>query len=199
MQFQAKGATAADSVLGQLGLGQIPAQVAVKFPVGPVARIALAGTPDRQGRIAVAAEKSHSRWAADRCINAIAGTGYGVKKAVGVQHAVAQAVLDEDLIQTLVVGAFRQPNAQGRLADQTFVFPHGGDQLGPDGLRAFPQQGQVAVGGGAGDQIQHPQALQAPKAWQQFCLAVLPIGNQGSQAVAEVLGRCLTFGGGQLQ
>ena len=107
MQFQAQGATAADTVFGQLGLGQIPAQVAVKFPVGPVARIALAGTPYRQGRIAVAAEKSHSRWAADRCINAIAGTGYGVKNAVGVQDAVAQAVLDEHLVQTLVVGAFR--------------------------------------------------------------------------------------------
>ena len=55
------------------------------------------------------------------------------------------------------------------------------------------------MGGGAGDQIQHPQALQAPKAWQQLSLAVLPIGNQGGQAVAEVLGRCPAFGGGQLQ
>ena len=55
------------------------------------------------------------------------------------------------------------------------------------------------MGGGAGDQIQHPQALQAPKAWQQFSLAMLPIGNQGGQGVAEVLGRCPAFGGGQLQ
>ena len=41
---------------------------------------------------------------------------------------------------------------------------NGRAHLGADGLGHLTQEGQVSVGCGAGDQIEHPKVLQAPKA-----------------------------------
>jgi hypothetical protein len=60
------------------------------------------------------------------------------------------------------------------LADQPVVFSNSGAQLCSNRFRVFPQQWQVAVGGAAGEQVEHPLLLQGAKASDQIAVAVLP-------------------------
>ena len=147
----------------------------MEFPVGAIAGVALAGAPHRQGGAAVAAEEGGPGRRADRSEYAIAGAGQGVQQAVGIEHRVAQTAAHQLLIEAFVVGAFRQPDAQGPLTQQAFVLAHCGDQLGPHRLWHLAQQGQVAVGGTAGDQIEHPLLLQPAEAWDQLPFGLTPL------------------------
>ena len=167
VQLQAQGSGAADAGSRQLLGIEIPAQVAVEFPVGRLARIAIAGTPNRQGGLAIAAEEGHAGGGADRRIHPIAGPGQAMEQAVAIEHGVAQAAGHEQLVEALVVGTFRQPDPLGAHPQQPLVFPHRREQLGAHGLGPVPQQGQIAVGGGAGEQVEHPLLLQAPEAGHQ--------------------------------
>ena len=192
VELQAQGPAAADPGGLQLLLGQIPAQVAVEFPVGPITRIAPAGTPHRQGRLAVAAEEGHPTWRTDRGVHPVAGPRQGMEQPVAIQEAVTQAAAGHGPVEALVIGAFRQPDAQGALPQQALVLPHRRDQLGMDRLGGVPQQRQVAVGGGAGDQIQHPRLLQAAEAGQKVAAAAEELlrhtgqlGLQGRSGVLE--------------
>ena len=107
VQLEAKGAPAGDAAARQLLFRQIPAEIAVEFPIGPIAGVAIAGTPHRQGGTAVPAKEGHSPWGADRCKYPIAGPRQGMEEAMAIKHRVAQTVVDKDLVEALVVGAFR--------------------------------------------------------------------------------------------
>ena len=164
VQLEAKGAPAGDAAAHQLLLRQIPAEIAVEFPIGPIAGVAIAGTPHRQGGTAVPAKEGHPPGGADRCKHPIAGPRQGMEKAMAIQHRVAQAVGHQDLVKALVVGALGQPNPLGPFTELAFMLGNGRAHLGADGLGDLAQEGQVSVGCGAGDQIEHPKALEAPKA-----------------------------------
>jgi len=83
-----------------------------------------------------------------------------VQQAMGIEDRVAQAAAHQQAIQALVVGTLRQPDALWAHPQQPLVFAHGCEQLGSHGLGRIAQQRQVAVGGGAGEEIQHPRLLQ---------------------------------------
>ena len=113
VQLQGQGPGAADAGSRQVLGIEIPAQVAVEFPVGRLARIAIAGTPNRQGGLAIAAEEGHAGGGADRRIHPIAGPGQAMEQAVAIEHGVAQAAGHEQLVEAFVVGTFRQPDPLG--------------------------------------------------------------------------------------
>ena len=54
------------------------------------------------------------------------------------------------------------------------MLPHRRAQLPAHRLRVMAQQGQVAVGGAAGEQVHHPLALQSREALDQIAVAALP-------------------------
>jgi len=54
------------------------------------------------------------------------------------------------------------------------VFPHRRAQLPAHRFRVMAQQGQIAVGGAAGEQVHHPLALQGGEALDQIAVAALP-------------------------
>ena len=166
---------------------EIPAQVAVEFPVGRLARIAIAGTPDRQGGLTIAAEEGHAGGRADRCIHPVAGPGQAMEQAMAIEHGVAQAAGHKQLVEAFVVGTFRQPDPLGAHPQQPLVFAHRRDQLGAHRLGPVPQQGQIAVGGGAGEQVEHPLLLQAPEAGHQVGAAGPPV-RQGLGQLAGQIG-----------
>ena len=55
------------------------------------------------------------------------------------------------------------------------MLAHGRDQLGPHRLRHLAQQGQVAVGGTASDQVEHPLLVQLAEAGDQLPLGMAPL------------------------
>ena len=97
-QLQAQGPTAVDAGGLQFGFGQIPAQVAVEFPIAGIAGVAIAGRPHRQGGVTVPGEEGHRGRRTDRCIHAIAGPGQGMEQAMGIEHGVAQAGIGQFLV-----------------------------------------------------------------------------------------------------
>ena len=77
------------------------------------------------------------------------------------------------------------------------MFPDGGEKLGPHRLRGIPQQGQIAMGRGTGEQIQHTVFLQATEAGQQIALAGPPLLQHPGQLVGQVTDRFSRFRWGQ--
>ena len=131
----------------------------MEFAVHPIAWIAVAGTPHRQGGAAVTAEEGGPPWGADWGEHAVARPGQAMQQPVAIEHRVAQAGGHQLLVEAFVIGAFRQPDPQGPGAHLAFMLHQGRAQLGPHRFGHLSEQGQVAVGGGAGDQIQDPQLL----------------------------------------
>ena len=87
-----------------------------------------------------------------------------MEEAMAIEHRVAQSVGYQGLVEALVIGALGQPNPLGAFTELALMFGNGRAHLGADGLGHLAQEGQVSVGCGAGDQIEHPKALEAPKA-----------------------------------
>jgi hypothetical protein len=111
-----------------------------------------------------------------------------VQQAVAIEHRVAQARIHQLLVEPLVVGAFRQPDAQRSLAQLAFVFAHSIEQLGAHRLRHLAQEGQVAVGGAAGDQVHHALLLQLAEAGHQLALVVQPLLHHLLELLGQVGG-----------
>ena len=97
-----------------------------------------------------------------------------MQQAMAIQHGVAQACITHPLVQALVVGAFRQPDAEWSLADESLMFTHSGAELPPHRFRMLPQQREVAVRCSAGEQIDDFAALQGCKPSDQICVAGFP-------------------------
>ena len=102
---------------------------------------------------------------------------------MGVEHGVAQPHPGQLGVQPFEVGTFRQPDATGFLAQQAFVFPHRRAQLALHRLGRIPQQGQVAVAGAAGEQIEHPSFEEAAEALEGLTAQ----GFEPPQLLLEVL------------
>lgn len=79
------------------------------------------------------------------------------------------------------------------------MFPHGVEQLGAYRLGGVAQQRQVAVGGGAGEQIEHALALQTPETRQQVALAGAPLADAALQLRRQGAGGPVVLGGGPLE
>ena len=109
-----------------------------------------------------------------------------MEQAVAIEHGVAQAAGQQQLVEAFVVGAFRQPDALGPHPQQPLVFAHGCQQLGPHRLGPVPQEGQIAVGGGAGEQVEHPLVLQAPEAGHQVAAAGTPARLDVTEPAGQV-------------
>ena len=106
MQLQAERPRLGQSQRGQLLEGQIPAQIAMEFPVVRVAGIAILGGPHRQGRFAVAAEEGDAVPAADRCVDPVARPRPAMQQPMGIKHRIAKPGVAHPVIQAFVVGAF---------------------------------------------------------------------------------------------
>ena len=63
----------------------------------------------------------------------------------------------------------------------------------------FPQQWQVAVGGAAGEQVEHPLLLQGAKASDQIAVAVVPAEQVPLKATLKVQRSGFAIAGGLLQ
>jgi len=59
MELEPEGAPGADAELLEPFFGKIPAEVAMKFPIGPIPWIPLAGAPNGQGGATVPGEEGH--------------------------------------------------------------------------------------------------------------------------------------------
>lgn len=79
------------------------------------------------------------------------------------------------------------------------MLAHGIDQLGPHGFGAVAQQRQVAVGGGAGEQVEHSVLLQLPEAVQQLAAALDPALAGALQGLGQGGGSAAVAGWGLLQ
>ena len=83
-----------------------------------------------------------------------------MQKSVGIQHRVAQPGIPHPMVEPFVVGAFRQPDAEGAFTDQSLMFPNCGSQLPAHGLGVMAQEWEISVGSSTGEQIHHSMALQ---------------------------------------
>ena len=97
-----------------------------------------------------------------------------MQQPMPVQYGVAKPGIAHPAVQAFVIGAFRQPDPQGAFANQALVFSHRRAQLAAHRFRVMAQQGQIAVGGAAGEQVHHPNALQGGEALDQITVAALP-------------------------
>ena len=82
---------------------------------------------------------------------------------------------------------------------QALVFVHGCAQLSPHRFRVFAQQGHVAVGGAAGEQVEHALLLQRLEATDQIPIAVLPALEVALKAALQMVGSGFAIAGGLLQ
>lgn len=196
VELEAEGAPASHPQGLQVVLRQIPAQIPVEFPIGPIPWIALAGAPHRQGGGTVAAKEGHPGRRTDRGIDPIARPWLSMEQAMAIQEAVAQATGHQLLVQPFVVGAFREPDPERPLPQEPLMLPHGGEKLGPHGFGRVAQEGEIAVGGGTGDQIEHPRLLQQAKACQQLAAASLPIAGHRLQFLRQSGSGVEEFAGG---
>ena len=118
---------------------------------------------------------------------------------MAIQHCVAQSGIAHPYIKAFVVGAFRQPDSERLLADQALMLSNCRAQLSPNRFRVFSQQWQVAVGGAAGEQVEHPLLLQGAKASDQITIAVVPAEQVPLKATLKVQRSGFAIAGGMLQ
>ena len=116
-----------------------------------------------------------------------------------IQNRVAQTGIAHPYIKAFVVRTFRQPDSERLLADQALMFSNSGAQLGPNRFRVFSQQRHVAVGGTAGEQVEHPLLLQGAKPSDQITFAVMPAEQVALKATLKVQCSGLAIAGGLLQ
>ena len=107
---------------------------------------------------------------------------------MAIEQAVAEAAAGHQPVEALVVGALRQPDAEGPLPQQPLVLPYGRHQLGMHRLRCVAQEGQVAVGGGTADQIKHAGLLKGPETGQQVAAAGAELVGCGLKLAREIGG-----------
>ena len=137
-------------------LWEIHADIAVEIPVGRVTGIPLPCAPDLLAGFPIA---SKDRWACGgeiRGVNGEAGTGLSIHEPVGVGNEPAKVGFLEDAIDVGHIRAFGQPNALRIAAETLTVVVAPDEHLGPHGLRDNIHQGQKAVRGRTGDDLNDP-------------------------------------------
>ena len=108
-----------------------------------------------------------------------------MEKTMPIEHGVTQPRVPHPAVKTFVVSAFRQPDPQWAFPQEPVVFPHGRAQLGTNRFRMLTQQWQVAVGGTAGEQIEHALTLEGCEAANEIALALTP----GPKMVLKTVGQ----------
>src|SRR5690606_17732693 len=147
---------------------QVVADVPVKVPVIVVAGIAFCGAPHLFGRFDVAPEGGHARiGAVHGRIHRIARPGTGVQQTVGFADEPADACTGQPYVVGRAVAALGQPKALGRPAEDAPVGFDAHVDLGPHRPLVGRHQGQVAVGGRGGDDLQVTAVLEAAKGRRQ--------------------------------
>ena len=152
-----------------------------------ITRVALVRRPDRQGGGTVPGEEGHPGRRTDRRVHPVAGARQAVQEAMGIQHGITQAAGQQLLVEALVIGTLRQPDAEGPLAEQSLMLPNGGQELGLNRFGRLAQQRQIPVGGGAGEQVEHAGLLEQAEAKQQ----VSGPGGPTSARVFQLFGQGL--------
>ena len=116
---------------------------------------------------------------------------------MAIEYGVAQARITHPVIQTLVISTFRQPDPQRPFSNQALVLTDRSSKLPPHRFRVLAQQGQVAMGGSAGQQINGSAALQGGEPSDQIGVTALPglqmALHRGGQMVAGMTELGLRF------
>ena len=89
-----------------------------------------------------------------------------------IEDGVAQTRIPHPVVKTFVVSAFRQPDSQWAFSQKPVMLPHSRAELCTHRLRMLAQQGQVAMGGTTGEQIQHTLALEGCEATDQIAFTL---------------------------
>ena len=107
---------------------------------------------------------------------------------MGIKDGVTQASVSQLLVKPFVVGAFRQPNAPWRFTNEALVFAHGCAQLALNSGGGISQQRQITMGGAAGQQVEHPLALQLDKVLEHITATTAEGLALPFQVLAEIFG-----------
>ena len=157
-------------------------QIAVKFAVGRITGVADLGAPDAARTLRIATEGRNPGRSIDRSIDAITRTRLAVVDAVGIGEEVAQPGIAQQLFHSGDEAAFREPDAL-RLAPEVGLVAGGRDlDLGPTRF-VRQHQRQEAMGGGAGDRLDHSGVHQLDHPVQQIAVEAF----HHRQAVAQVV------------
>ena len=135
---------------------ELPAHVLVELPVVEVARVARLRAPDLAGGLHVAAEEDDPARRDDRGVDTEARARVGVREAVRLEEAEAEAGLLEEDVVARQVAALGQPDPVGRAAEVLAVVRGGDLHLGAHRLRHRVHERKEAVGRAAGDDLEIP-------------------------------------------
>ena len=106
---------------------------------------------------------------------------------MGIGEEVLDTRFLEVLVDAGVVAALGQPDAAGTAAEMLLVGLGGDHDLGADGLRGDAHQGQEAVGGGAGHDLEHAQVLELLEGRDQVALVLVDEGVTGLPEEIQVV------------